>query len=48
MNSLNASGVVAVGNGVNDRLMLKAAVLGILVVEGTATLRGYSCKRRIL
>lgn len=34
VNSLDASTVAAVGNGVNDSLMLKAAVLGILVIEG--------------
>ncbi len=32
--SLGAEQVVAVGNGNNDRLMLKAARLGIAVIEG--------------
>ena len=31
---LGASGVAAIGNGRNDRLMLEAAALGIAVVEG--------------
>jgi len=32
--ALNADRAVAIGNGANDRLMLKAARLGIAVVEG--------------
>jgi len=32
--ALNADRVVTIGNGANDRLMLKAAQLGIAVVEG--------------
>ena len=32
--ALHADRVVAIGNGANDRLMLKAARLGIAVVEG--------------
>lgn len=38
--SLGAEQVVAIGNGVNDSLMLKKAALGIIVIgeEGTASL----------
>jgi soluble P-type ATPase len=32
--ALDSSSVVAIGNGSNDRLMLKAARLGIAVIEG--------------
>jgi len=32
--ALNADGVVAIGNGANDRRMLKVARLGIAVIEG--------------
>ncbi|MDD2542775.1 MAG: ATPase P, partial [Desulfuromonadaceae bacterium] len=34
VNSLGAEQVVCVGNGSNDRLMLKAARLGVAVLEG--------------
>jgi soluble P-type ATPase len=34
VHSLGAEQVVCIGNGVNDRLMLKAARLGIVVLEG--------------
>lgn len=33
INSLGADNVVAVGNGRNDRLMLQAAILGIVVLQ---------------
>ena len=35
--SLGADKVIAVGNGANDQLMLKAARLGIAVLEGEGT-----------
>ena len=40
LNTLGAKGTIAVGNGRNDHLMLKHAVLGIAVVqqEGASTL----------
>ena len=34
VNNLNANRVVAIGNGANDRLMLRSARLGIAIVEG--------------
>lgn len=37
VSALGAASVAAIGNGHNDRLMLKAAALGVAVLEGEGT-----------